>query len=199
MCLVKSIEFCGKEILTAKKENQIYVGVKSICENIGLDYSAQLQRMKRDEVLNEGMVVITTPSNQGEQDTNFIPLEYLNGFLFGISLNRVANEKTRELLVAYKKECYKVLANHFLGLNTQPQVDKTYAELTEKPSPQDKLETAIKTLFEYTASAIKKVVTSTSPSDEFNLKIARDGLKLLKELNYDFKLPTDKLGFQKVA
>ena len=42
-----------------------------------------------------------------------LPLSYLNGFLFGISLNRVKPPKTRDKLFIYQKECYRVLHEYF--------------------------------------------------------------------------------------
>ena len=193
MCLIKSIQFCGKEILTAKKENQVYVGVKSICENIGVDYEAQYKRIQRDEVLNEAISIMETPTNSGIQKTNFLPLEYLNGFLFGISLNRVANEKTKQLLVAYKKECYKVLANHFLGLNTQIQ---TPAE----PTPQEKLNQAIDALKIKTAKRIEEVGYTYSNSMYMTIEIIKNSLEVLKACNENaIKLPEEKMNLLRIS
>jgi hypothetical protein len=41
-----------------------------------------------------------------------LPLDYLNGWLFGINVNRVKAE-IRERLIPYQKECYRVLAEAF--------------------------------------------------------------------------------------
>lgn len=42
-----------------------------------------------------------------------LPLEFLNGFLFGISATRV-KEEIRDKLIQYQRECYLVLADTFL-------------------------------------------------------------------------------------
>lgn len=65
------------------------VALKPIVEGMGLAWNAQLERVKRDGVLSEGMVVIPIPSAGGSQDATVIPLSRLNGFLFGIDENRV--------------------------------------------------------------------------------------------------------------
>ncbi len=50
-----------------------------------------------------------------------LPLDYLNGWLFGVNANRV-KEGIRDNLVRYQRECYRVLADAFLppSLNVQP-------------------------------------------------------------------------------
>ena len=42
-----------------------------------------------------------------------LPLEYLNGFLFGINADRVKSE-LKEQVIRYQRECYKVLADAFI-------------------------------------------------------------------------------------
>ena len=43
-----------------------------------------------------------------------LPLDYLNGWLFGINASRVKDD-IRERLLRYQRECYRVLADAFLG------------------------------------------------------------------------------------
>ncbi len=45
------VKFYGKEIPCVNVENVIMIGVKPICENIGLDYRAQCDAIKNDEIL----------------------------------------------------------------------------------------------------------------------------------------------------
>ena len=114
------ITFNSNKILTIKENNKIYFGVKSICENIGIDFEGQRKRIANDEVLPEGTCVREAPSGSGIQMTLFLCLNYLNGFLFGISLDRLKNKKAKQLLIEYKKDCYQVLARHFFR-NPQTQ------------------------------------------------------------------------------
>lgn len=46
---------------------------------------------------------------RGPQEAICVPLDYLSGFLFGISADRV-NPEYREDVIRYQKECYKVLS-----------------------------------------------------------------------------------------
>lgn len=42
----------------------------------------------------------------------YLPLDYLNGWLFGVNANRV-KEGIRDNLIRYQRECYRVLADAF--------------------------------------------------------------------------------------
>lgn len=54
-----------------------------------------------------------TASNSKVYSSDVLPLEYLNGFLFTISVERLKNQEARHRLTLYKKECYKVLFDYF--------------------------------------------------------------------------------------
>ena len=97
-----TVDFHGQVLQVVDKDGRPYVPIRPICVNLGIDFSSQRQRILRDAVLSEGVVVITTPSAGGEQEMFCVPLEYLNGWLFGIDERRVAPE-IRDALVLYKK------------------------------------------------------------------------------------------------
>ncbi len=96
---------------------QVYVPVRPICDRLGLNWSGQLQRIRRDPILDEvalSVLVPTTPNEGGgSQEMICLPLDFLNGWLFGINVNRV-NEEIRPLLLRYQRECYRILAAAFL-------------------------------------------------------------------------------------
>ena len=60
-----------------------------------------------------GVRVTRTPEKGGSQVMFCLPLDYFNGFLFGINANRVKPE-LRDRLITYQRECYQVLAAAFL-------------------------------------------------------------------------------------
>ena len=76
---VVSIEFAGTTTLVVMHEGQPFVAIRPICDALMLDWTAQLQRIKRHPVLSEGVVIITTPSEGGAQATTCLLLEYFNG------------------------------------------------------------------------------------------------------------------------
>lgn len=113
---ISTVKFHNQTLITFEQNGQHYVAMKPICDNIGLDWTAQAQRIKRDEVLAQGMVIITIPSKGGEQQMLCLPIEYLNGWLFGIKISKV-NPNIRNTLIKYKQECYQALFHHWQGKN----------------------------------------------------------------------------------
>lgn len=107
-----TVEFLGKPLTVISTESQLLVAMRPICEGIGLAWSGQLERIKRDEVLSEGVRVIRTPSKGGEQETVCLPLGLLNGWLFGVDAKR-CKPFIRQALVRYKFECYDALAAYW--------------------------------------------------------------------------------------
>jgi hypothetical protein len=133
----KAIIFYDDEITAVLVEidnrQMVYVPLKPICDFLGVDWDGQRQRIHRDPVLSEfvkGAVITTAPSASGRgggpQEMLCLPLDYLNGYLFGINANRVRPE-IRERLIRYQRECYQVLATAFL--EQTPQDPKMAAEM----------------------------------------------------------------------
>lgn len=107
-----TVDFHGQSLIVVTAGDQHLVAMKPICEGIGLSWRGQNERILRDDVLKEGARVMRLPSAGGEQDTLCLPLELLNGWLFGIDVAR-CREEVRPALVQYKRECYAVLAAHW--------------------------------------------------------------------------------------
>ena len=111
--IIQTVNFHGQTLIAIPKDGQLYVGMKVICENIGIDWRSQRQRIMRNEVMKAGVVMITTPSKGGKQETLCLPLPMLNGWLFGIDVNRVKESATRDLLIQYQRECFGVLYDYW--------------------------------------------------------------------------------------
>lgn len=102
-----------QDILIAVIHNgQPHAAMKPICDSIGIDWEGQRQRINRDEVLSEATFITKAPSDGGEQDTLFLPISMLQGWMFGISISRV-KPKLRPKLFQFKRECYQVLHDYF--------------------------------------------------------------------------------------
>lgn len=114
-----SIDFYGNSIVAVLKEGVPYVAMKPICENIGLDWDSQRKRIRRTPAIDEGAVIMTLPSDGGYQEMLCLPLDMLNGWLFGVDVNRVKPE-LKDKLIRYQKECYGVLFNHFFKKQETP-------------------------------------------------------------------------------
>lgn len=119
-----SIDFHGQTLLATIQDNVVYTALKPICANIGLSWNAQFERIKRDEVLAEGVRMIRTPTKGGFQEVVCLPLTLLNGWLFGVDTNRVKAE-IRETLITYKRECYQALFDYWnSGVAVNPRATK---------------------------------------------------------------------------
>ena len=146
--LLASVDFHGHSltvVTTASGEH--LVAMKPICEAIGLDWKSQYSRIQRNQVLKEGMVVMTTPSAGGDQETTCLPLDYLNGWLFGVDASRVRPE-IRERLVQYQRECFAALAAYWQqGEAVNPRRRKAAAPKALpglNPEQQNTLKTLVK-------------------------------------------------------
>lgn len=112
------IAFYGQELITAKSDKDIeYVAMKPLCENLELHWRGQRERIMRDDVLKSSVRMIRTQLQNDLQNRDVLMLHvsYLNGWLFGVDISRLKNEATKERIIVYKKECYKVLHNYWNG------------------------------------------------------------------------------------
>ena len=109
------IQFNGRDIIAELENNVLYVAIRPICEAIGLDAKSALRNIKNDEILG-GVVCSRTLHDASNrlQEMLCMPIQYLNGWLFSLQINKV-KEEIRPTLLKYKKECYEVLFNHFFG------------------------------------------------------------------------------------
>jgi hypothetical protein len=92
-----------------------YVPLKPFCDVLGASWSAAYERIQRDEVLSSVIREIRTTAADGKQyKTLCLPVEYVNGFIFGFSASQVRPE-LREKLIVYKHTCYQRLFEAFSG------------------------------------------------------------------------------------
>ncbi|MBX7253319.1 MAG: hypothetical protein K1X50_15175 [Candidatus Promineofilum sp.] len=97
-----------------------------------MDWSAQRKRIVGDAVLSEAVraVAVTATEAGGRREMLCLPVDLLNGWLFGVSAERVKPE-IRERLIRYQKECYRVLARAFVKEPTAGAVSPTTATLLQ--------------------------------------------------------------------
>ena len=115
----KEVEFYSDQITAVRTEDgKVYIPVRPICDLLGVNWAGQRQRIQRDPILSEIITVVgVTHSTAGATNTQTnqmlaLPLDFLNGWLFGINANRVKSE-IRDSLLRYQRECYLVLADAF--------------------------------------------------------------------------------------
>lgn len=119
----------GVEIYAEVNENgNVFIPVKPLCQAIGIDHAAQVQRIKRHRKLSSTVVVITTVADDGKQrEMICLPLQYIYGWLFSIDLSMVTKESLPNV-EKYQDECYDILYRHFAG-SLKRQLDANAAEI----------------------------------------------------------------------
>lgn len=115
-----TVNFRQDTLFAVERDDGVFVAVKPMCESLGLAWQSQHQRIKDDPVLSEGITTIVIPSPGGAQETTCLKLDLVNGWLFKIDSRRV-KEEVRPKLLAYQRECYRVLFDAFYGKRNQPE------------------------------------------------------------------------------
>ena len=114
----RRVEFYEDEVTAAlvkvDGQKRVYVPLRPICDYLQINWSGQRQRLNRDPVLSEEsrFVCVTHTNLGGNPNMLCLPLEFLNGWLFGIDASRVKSE-LREKVIRYQRECYRILWQAF--------------------------------------------------------------------------------------
>ncbi len=149
--IVKEVNFNGANLVGILKEEKIYTPLKKFCEFLGVDFSSQLQRIKRDEALRLGltMVKITTVENgvEKEREVTVLEISFLPLWLTGIK-SQQCREEIRQNLLSFKLEAKEVLASAFLGkraLETKEGIRKDWMieRMREDLDKAEEIETKI--------------------------------------------------------
>ena len=100
-------------------ERQAVVPLRQFCDYLGIDWSAQRQRLVRDEVLAAEMLRIVVTNEQLPRKRGYynrpvicLPLDLLPGWLFNISPTRV-KPTLQEKVQRYRRLCYRALWRAF--------------------------------------------------------------------------------------
>ncbi len=90
--------------------------IRPLCDFLGVSWDPQRRRINRDPVLSRKIqrvtVTVTDSYRTIGREMLCLPLDYLNGWLFGINASRV-KEEIRDRLIRYQEECYQILSNAF--------------------------------------------------------------------------------------
>lgn len=123
---VKEVEFNSKKIKVVKKNDKIYVSVRSICNNLRMNkkqYVFQRNKVNKDGLLKGGIKLFPLETNGGIQKVMVLELDYLPIWLAKINPSRFSDELKKELM-NYQLNAKDVLADAFLGHRTKRIVTK---------------------------------------------------------------------------
>lgn len=128
---VKDVQFNGATLRAAQDaENMIWVGVRWVCQGIGLTEGQARRERKRiheDLTLKQGESNLTLPTDGGNQDVLCIRLDFLPLWVAKINPTPTMKKENPQLvenLVEYQLKAKDVLADAFLNKNAlTPRAD----------------------------------------------------------------------------
>lgn len=154
------------------------VAIKPLCQILGVDFSAQLQRIKTDEILSSTVGLSTTVgSDEKQREMQTIPFKFVFGWLFTINPKNVAPE-AKEKVIRFKLECYNALYNHFTGyaefIEQKEQLIENQLQIVEDARKNFKNTKSILDDANGTLNAIRKLTFSDYDAERRQLKAFSD-------------------------
>lgn len=186
--VTKEVEFNGNTLVASQnlETGKIYVGVKWVCEGIGLSNDQmknERKRINRDLVLCKGGSNLTLPTNGGEQDVLVIELDYLPLWLAKISITPTMiknNPEVTQKLINYQLQAKDVLAKAFI------HTDEVTLDNFHIP-------TTLSEALLLSANLAKENEIMKPKADQFDLYLTSKGLLSMNQSAKELKARRNKL------
>lgn len=106
LTILDTVDFHGRELVVAPEEEAILF--RPLCEAIGVQFAAQLKRLKRQPWGRVSMM--DTPDARGHlQPQVAIPRKLIPMWLATLETNRVKDPEARRVIILFQEECVDVL------------------------------------------------------------------------------------------
>lgn len=105
----RSITIENRTIFFSQKDGEWWIALKPICEALGLDWTRYFKNAKADPILGE--LLAEQPMVAGDRKPRMmtcLPERFIYGWLFQI-------DSKNPKLLAFKRQCYDALFDHFHG------------------------------------------------------------------------------------
>ena len=113
---------------TSNENGEVLIPIRPICDALGVNSNGQIEKIKSDPILGATDKLSLSVGPDGRQrEMVCLPLQYVFGWLFTINPGHV-DERAKEAVIRYKKECYDALYNHF-DRARQRQLDENREEI----------------------------------------------------------------------
>lgn len=131
------VPFYGDTLVLVNEEGTPFVAMKSIVENMGMDWKSQ--QVKLAEKFGATRVIITSVGEDGRnRDMVCLPLRKLPAWLYSVNPNKVAPE-LRDKITHYQNECDDALWDYWTkGQATRPGLRTSPDRLTQILKASDK-------------------------------------------------------------
>lgn len=110
---IVEVPFFAESVQAVKDGEAVWVVVKRVCEALDIDHDSQRQKLASKAWAVTVLITATGPDGKN-YESFCVSLDSLPMWLATIDANRVKPE-ARFKLVAYQKECARVLRDHFFG------------------------------------------------------------------------------------
>lgn len=139
---VKNVEFNGAVLRAAQIEDIVWVGVKWICDGLGLSEDRgkyERKKIQKDLVLSKGVKFYPLGTDNANSDVLCLTLEYLPLWLAKISITPTMKKENPELadrLVEYQLKAKDVLAEAFLPKRKEEVAPAVRNNMIQIPIPE---------------------------------------------------------------
>lgn len=139
---VKDVEFNGAILRAAQVENVIWVGVKWICDGLGLSEDRgkyERKKIQKDLVLNKGVRFYPLGTDNANSDVLCLILDFLPLWLAKINITPTMKRENPELvdrLIEYQLKAKDVLAEAFLSNRKEENVPAVRNNMIQIPIPE---------------------------------------------------------------
>ncbi|MGT3185579.1 phage antirepressor N-terminal domain-containing protein, partial [Yersinia enterocolitica] len=107
-----AVQFHGQPIITAMVAGVVYIAMRPIVENIGIDWTGQTVKLKNQKDKFNCRDISMVAADGKIRKLLCIPLRKLNGWLFSINPEKVRAD-IRDKLIQYQEECFSVLHEYW--------------------------------------------------------------------------------------
>lgn len=109
------VPFIYGDILTVRRDDNIYVVMPTVVGNIGLDWEPQRKRIERHPLMAEATSIMEVVTATGSKPTTVMSLECFHTFLVTLHPDRVTNVEVRERILTYQRRAFRAVFEHFHG------------------------------------------------------------------------------------
>lgn len=139
---VKDVEFNGAVLRAAQVEDIVWVGVKWICDGLGLSEDRgkyERKKIQKDLVLNKGVRFYPLGADNANSDVLCLMLDFLPLWLAKINITPTMKRENPELvdrLIEYQLKAKDVLAEAFLSKRKEENAPAVRNNMIQIPIPE---------------------------------------------------------------
>ena len=139
---VKDVEFNGAVLRAAQVEDIVYVGVRWVCQGLGLSdgkVKSERKKIQEDLVLKQGTRFLPLGTGNSDSEVLCLILDYLPLWLAKISITPTMKRENPELvnrLIEYQLKAKNVLAEAFLSKRKEEIIPAVRNNMIQIPIPE---------------------------------------------------------------